>query len=866
MTVGVTPTRPHETRYLPFLLIFFFASGCAALIYEIIWFQLLQLVIGLTTVSLAVLLGSYMGGMCLGSLLSSRFLSHQRHPLRVYAFLELGIAIIGLAMPFALPPLTQWYTAAGAGGFSGMLLRALIAGCCLLPPTVLMGATLPTIAKWFQLSRTTAAPIGLLYAANTAGAVLGCLSAGFYLLRLFDMTAASFVPAMINLGIALSSWILSRSPKTQSPAAFAMDNADRREAANRTTSKASARSWNIYLTIALSGLTALGAEVVWTRLLSLMMGGSVYTFSIILAIFLIGLALGSGAGALLCRSNLSPLLALVGCQMALVPAITWTTWALADFLPYWPINPSLSPSIWFNFQMDLARTLWAIFPATLFWGASFPLALACVSTRDEDSNRATGRLYAANTFGSILGALVFSLALIPLLGTQNSQRILIVLPVLSAFVGLVPGFFRSRVPRPETLPSNSAWLAPALTGFVLLSAVLAFSASPLPWAIAAYGRFMPTYVGRLAPKIIPEGDVPSEGTPDIFCTYLGEGLNGTVAVTKWTSGTRNFHSAGKVQASNDPRDMRLQRMLGHLSAIAHAKPESVLVVACGAGVTAGSFVVHPDVKRIVICDIEPLVPQVIAPMFAKENYDVVRDPRTRIVIDDGRHFIRTTKEKFDVITSDPIDPWVKGCAALNTIEYYQMCKAHLKPGGVMSLWIPLYENDTATVKSMIATFFKVFPNGILWSNDDKGDGYDAVLFAQVEPTQIDLDQLHQRLARADHERVRDSLKEAGFTNVTDLIATYAGQARDLQEWMRDAEINTDRNLRLQYLAGMSLNTYMGSEILSGITRYKKFPDNLFTGSGAQKQALRARMGLRAPVVSLLPDGNASSAASGAPAP
>jgi spermidine synthase len=250
---------------------------------------------------------------------------------------------------------------------------------------------------------------------------------------------------------------------------------------------------------------------------------------------------------------------------------------------------------------------------------------------------------------------------------------------------------------------------------------------------------------------------------------------------------------------------------------------------------------HPDIKRIVICDIEPLVPKFVAPLFEKENYGVVKDPRTEVVLDDGRHFIRTSKEKFDIITSDPIDPWVKGCAALNTVDYYEMCKAHLKPGGVMSLWVPLYESNSATAKSLIATFFKVFPNGILWSNDSEGEGYDAVLFGQVERTQVDLDKLHDRLDRADHARVKQSLRETGFNSVISLLATYAGQASDLQEWMRDAQINTDRNLRLQYLAGMSLNSFMGSEILSEITRHYKFPENLFLGSDQRREMLRLAM-------------------------
>jgi spermidine synthase len=289
--------------------------------------------------------------------------------------------------------------------------------------------------------------------------------------------------------------------------------------------------------------------------------------------------------------------------------------------------------------------------------------------------------------------------------------------------------------------------------------------------------------------------------------------------------------------------MRLQRMLGHLSALAHDKPESVLVVACGAGVTAGTFTTHPELKRLVICDIEPLVPKVVAPMFAKENFNVVGDPRTQIVSDDGRHFIRTTPEKFDIITSDPIDPWVKGCAALNTVEYYEMCKARLKPGGVMSLWIPLYESNPETVKSIIATFFQVFSHGVLWSNDDEnGEGYDAVLFGQAGPTRIDLDQLQARLDRPDYARVKQSLADAGFHSAMDLVATYAGQAPDLQEWMRGAQINTDRNLRLQYLAGWSLNSFQGAEILDGIREHRKFPDNLFTGTEASKRRLKSRLG------------------------
>ena len=824
---------PASRRLLPLLLLLFIGSGCAALIYEVVWLQLLQMVIGLTSVSLGVLLGTYMGGMCLGSLLLPRLISPRRHPLRVYAFLELGIGIIGIAVLFGMQPISHLYTIAGGNTFAGILLRAVIAAVCLLPPTLLMGATLPAISRWVETTPQGVSWLGFFYGGNIAGAVLGCLLAGFYLLRVHDSVTATFVAAAINGAVALMGLLLASltAHNAQAPAPAGASRA--------------AGATLVYVAIAVSGMAALGAEVVWTRLLSLMLGATVYTFSIILAVFLVGLGIGSGAGSFLARSLVRARTALGICQGLLVVAIAWTAYMIAHSLPYWPVNPSLAASPWYTFQLDLAMSLWAVLPAACLWGASFPLALAAVASPGQDPGRLVGGVYAANTIGAIVGSLGFSLMVIPSIGTQGAQRVLIVLSAVAAALMLAPGISSSREMDPvgteRRLRKAILKGVFALTLVAALAVLLACTVGATPWGLIAYGRFMATYGDQLVPGITPEQKVPIGGAANTFCIYMGEGLNGSVAVTLTSDGIRSFHSAGKVQASNDPHDMRLQRMLGHISALAVPEPKSVLVVACGAGVTAGSFVPYPDVKRIVICDIEPLVPKNVAPMFALENYDVVKDPRVEVVKDDGRHFIRTTREKFDVITSDPIDPWVKGCAALNTVEYYEMCKAHLNPGGVVSLWIPLYESNTETTKSVIATFFKVFPNGILWSNDIDGEGYDAVLFGQVEPTKIDVDALQERLDRPDYARVKRSLEKVGFHSAADLMATYAGRAADLGDWMKDAQINTDRNMRLQYLAGMWLNSYQGREILSGITRHYRFPDDLFFGSEETRETLRAEL-------------------------
>ena len=828
-------TTEPLNKFLPWLLLLFVGSGCAALIYEVVWLQLLQLVIGLTAVSLGILLGTFMGGMCLGSLLLPRLVSAQRHPLRVYALLEFGIGIIGVIVLFAVPALAQFYSASSAHGAGSIMLRSLIAAVCLLPPTLLMGATLPAIARWVETTPRGISWLGFFYGGNIAGAVFGCLLAGFYLLRIYNMAIATYVAATINVVLAVIAFALSSFAAHRAPAV--------EPAAARTLRPQGAGV--VYLAIALSGLGALGAEVVWTRLLSLMFGATVYTFSIILAVFLIGLGIGSSAGSFLSRSSTKPRFLFGICQALLVLASAWTALMITRSLPNWPIDPSQSASPWYTFQLDMARCLWTILPAAILWGASFPLALAAVASGKDDPGKLVGGVYAANTVGAILGSIAFSLLVVPLIGSQWGQRLLILLPAASAAILLLPPAGRQRQENAAAArPAFGPGRAMALVLGVGVAVLLAWQVPALPWGAVAFGRFVATYLPRMSPEIIAEKDVPNTGgQPDIFCTYVGEGLNGTVAVTKWKSGDRMFHSAGKVQASSAPQDMRLQRLLGHVSALAVKKPESILVVACGAGVTAGSFVPYPEVKRILICDIEYLVPNHVTPMFELENHAVLKDPRTKVVYDDGRHFIRTTKDKFDVITSDPIDPWVKGCAALNTVDYYKMCKEHLNPGGVVSLWIPLYESNSETIKSVLATFFKVFPKGIIWSNESEGGGYDAVLFGQADGTEFDLDALQARLDRPDYVRVKQSLADVGFRRGIDMLATYAGQAPDLQDWMKDAQINTDSNLRLQYLAGMAFNSYIGNVLLTDIRHHERFPENIFVGSEQAKAALKNAMQL-----------------------
>jgi spermidine synthase len=293
-----------------------------------------------------------------------------------------------------------------------------------------------------------------------------------------------------------------------------------------------------------------------------------------------------------------------------------------------------------------------------------------------------------------------------------------------------------------------------------------------------------------------------------------------------------MHVGGKVVASNQPLDMRIERMLGHVPGLVHPDPKTVLIVGFGAGVTAGSFVLYPGVERIVICEIEPLVPESAGVYFAEENYNVVDDPRVEIVFDDARHYIATTRETFDVITSDPIHPWVRGAASLYSTEYFELVKRRLNPGGVVAQWVPLYETSEETVKSEMATFFEAFPQGTVWNSD--------VMLGHNGPTTVDVGALAERIDS--NPAIHQSLADVDIGDVYLFLFQYLGQARDLTGWLTDAQINRDRSLRLQYLAGLSVDNFDTGEIFRAIAEHRRFPENVFVVPPEMELSLRSGFG------------------------
>ncbi|HUB34705.1 MAG TPA: fused MFS/spermidine synthase [Bryobacteraceae bacterium] len=796
LTTGSAMSHLH--RRFPLLLLLFAASGCSALIYEIVWYHLLQLEIGSTAVSIGVLLATFMGGLCLGSIGLPR-LRLSVHPLRLYAVLEAGIAACGLLVLVLMPLVGGAYLAVAEHGIENMLLRGLLAAICMLPPTILMGASLPAISRWLETTPEGTARLGWLYGANTGGAVLGCLAAGFYLLRLYNVYTASFAAAALNLAVAAVSWWITRE-------APAFEDA---VPLSKPQTSAGSRAPAVYVAIALSGAGALGAEVVWTRLMGMLLGSTVYVFSIILAVFLIGLAAGSAAGASLARSLSDPRrvrLALGWCQILVAAGVAWTAIMISDSLPYWPIDPTLSPSNWFIFQLDMARCLWAILPPTLLWGASFPLALAAAAQPGEDPAHLVGGIYAANTVGAIAGALAVSLALVPWIGSQDTQRLLLVLSAAGGWVLLVPRWREKQV-------------AAALAASLVLAALAAPRIHPIPPEVIAFGRRIATNAGKA--QIL----------------HVAEGRNSSVVISRWEDGATQIDVNGHVEATNEPFDMKLQRMVGHLAALTHPNPHKVLGIGFGAGVSAGTFTRYPGIRSITVCEIEPVIPPISTRFFGREDYNVLHDPRTRIVYDDARHYLLTTSEKYDIIASDPLDVFVKGTAALYSKEYFQAVKAHLNPGGAFTLYVPLYESDVRTVKSELATFFEAFPDSTIWANTLDGQGYDMVFMGHLSPPRIDVDETEARLRKAEFAPVLESLRDIGVNSAVDLFSTYMGSNADFATWVKGADINLDRDLRLQYLGGWGINSNLADPIYREMLASRRLSSHPFTGSPERVQAL-----------------------------
>jgi spermidine synthase len=653
-----------------------------------------------------------------------------------------------------------------------------------------MGGTLPVLSRLVARDPThLGRRVGLLYALNTFGAVVGSFCAGFLLLPALGFSRTNLLAASLNLAIAGVAWLweylAGGVPVAPSPRRSAAENPHQTGASL------------LLLACALAGFAALGYEVLWTRALILILGTTTYSFTTVLVTFLTGLALGSFLCSFLvdhCR-DLRKLFAwiqvLIGGTVLLFTAVFGTFPFL--FLKLYTIFGASAGQL--TILKFLLAFLAMLLP-TLFMGGVFPV-ISKLYTRDpRQVGHGIGMVYAANTVGAIFGAFTTGFVLLPWLGIKQSLFCLIYLNCGLALMIFVP-------PWPRHWRSLVGRLGPVL---VIVVAVRLFLPSWNP-ALLDIG----VYYGPEAYLEARLGVTLASRVHEQRLLHAREGLNATVAVFQDLEGERTLRINGKPVSSTIYDDMRLQRMIGHLPLLLHAHPQRVLVVGLGTGITLGAVARHA-VEAIEVVEIEASVREAVS-YFSRENHDVLAQPNVTLIIDDGRNYLEVTPQRYEVITSDPIHPWVAGAASLYTREYYQIAKRRLALGGLMAQWVPLYELSPDDYRMIVKTFAQVFPFVSLWFT-----GTDTLLIGSAQPWAIDVSRLREQLKIP---AIREDLEGVHLHDPYILLSHFLFGETAIPSFVQGAQLNTDDHPRLEYTAPQSLYRPTMPENLMALLRYRE---------------------------------------------
>lgn len=757
----------------------FFLSGMAGLVYEVVWMRLLGLVFGHTVYAITTVLAAYMGGLALGSVLLGRRADRLKRPLRVYGLLEAAIGLYCIATPLLFRITDAAYLWAHAqlqpSPSGAAALHLVLAGALLLPPTTLMGATLPILSRAVVRSRHVAgAQVGMLYAVNTWGAVAGTVGAGFLLLPAVGVRATTWVAVVLNLLVAAIALLVDRSRAGRIEQATPPDPPTSTRAGRDLTP---VQVGVTLLAIGISGAASMSYEIAWTRALSLVLGSSTYAFTAMLATFLVGLALGALIVSRWLRTR-RPGLAVFG-FVEIAAALS-----VLAMLPYLGRLPDAVLLVLRQTGVSYSSVLWTqvglsftvmIVPIVLV-GATFPLVVAVLDRGLDRLGRDVGAIYAANTVGTIVGSIVTGFVLIRTLGIQATV-------IAAATANLAVGV-------------AVVWIAPearrrqrAAVG----AAAAAFAAIAL--AIPHWDpNVMTAGVGVYAGSFLQQGrDALREFSREREMLFYDEGISTTVAVTRDHGGTV-LSVNGKADASNDA-DMQTQLLLGHLGPLLQPELRRALIVGLGSGVTAGAVAQHP-LEVIDVAELEPSMVEA-SRFFVVENRNVLADPRVRVVEGDGRSILATAAEPYDLIISEPSNPWIAGVANLFTLDFYRAARERLSSRGVFVQWLQNYAMFPRDMQMVVRTFQEVFPHVSIWAATPN----DYLLVATPEPLHVDHARIERRLASSaalseDFDRFHG--------HGGDLVFRFVLGEEDALRYGRGAPLNTDDRPILEFSAPLAL--------------------------------------------------------------
>jgi len=777
--LGQFPSR----IFLPVLLICFFLSGAAGLIDQVAWGKALGLIFGHTAYAVATVLAVFMAGLASGSAWLGPWSEHKARPIAIYGWIELGVAGSAALSLVGLAAVRGIYIAAypfAAGSPAVLLaLRFVGAAIVLFLPTFLMGGTLPVLVSGLvRNSSELGARISRLYWINTAGAVTGTFAAGFILLPAFGLQRTLGVAVTLNLiagGLAL--W-LSRNDSVAGTAEPAPLKAVE-------DFQFGPRSKLYLACFAVVGATAMAYEIGWTRLLSTQLGSSTYAFTLMLGTFLTGIVLGSAAFELWTRRHKTS---------AMTFAITQTLTALAAlaFLVFFTrtieVLPPILRATHESFRgLVLAQFLTsslAMLPAAVVFGFNFPAVMLLIAGPQSSSGSASnsgrgsavGRAYAWNTFGAIVGAIAVGFWLLPRLGSFH-------LIAAAAGINLVLALAIS-------FASDSRKVSKSIA--VALNAALLVAAAWIGFGNYFYDPAMAAFNTVLYWNLYDRPLTLWENAHLVDIVYFAEGLNSTISVAR-TDDYISLRTNGKVDASN--HDLSTQLLLGHLGALAHP-PRRVLLIGFGSGMTASALAGYPELERLDIVEIEPAVVGA-APLLTQLNRDVLNDPRVHVTFDDARNFLFTARDRYDLIISEPSNPWIAGVATLFTSEFYSAVQTRLAPGGVFVQWVQAYSLYTDDLRMLLATFLSEFHGATLWH----GDAPDLILMAPSPPAN---ELLSRAQALYDRPRLHDDFKQLGMEEAAGLFGYYLLDDAGLRKFAAGAPVNTDDLTLLEYRAPRSL--------------------------------------------------------------
>jgi len=799
-----------RTRLQWLVFICFFLSGVAGLVYEVVWGRMLILIFGATVMGISTVLTSFMAGLALGSLLFGRWIDRQggQGALRIYGFLEAGIGLYCLLIPWMFTGLEHFYVAFYQHYNPSFLVLSLVrfAACfvVLVVPTTLMGATLPILSKFVVSTLDElGASVGKLYFLNTFGAVVGSLLGGFFLVPLLGVGGAIALAATLNIGIGVVAIIAGSLALASRPEPLRTETA-RPEPASDLPPPGRYPPYVVRLVLigfGLSGFSALVYEVAWTRVLSQVFGTTVYAFSSMLTAFLIGLALGSYLFGRYADSSRNLLFLFCALQVAIGASVLLLT-PLFGYMPVLAVGiyGRFWDKFWVLQTFELIVCTYLMLIPTILMGAVFPVVSKLYTDSLEGLGRSIGRVYFSNTLGTIFGSFLAGFVLVPLLGTHDTIR-------LAALINILTGTAVFAFGR------EYRWHPALAYGTVAL--VMAWWAIVPPWDTRILSSGVYLYAGSIAAEARRRNQRLDEVMKSKKVLYYKEGLFSNVSVIQLQARGQT-HTVLQVNGKTDAsiNDLTTQQIVSHLPMILQDNPQRAAVVGLASGCTLGAATLHP-VKAIDCIEIEPNMKEA-ARWFDDYNYRCLDDPRVHMIFNDGRNFLLLTDHKYDVITSEPSNPWIRGASNLFTKEYYQICKNRLTPHGILCHWIPIYDMSIADFKLAANTFRTVFPHMTLWSFPPMY--CDAVAIGSPTELKLDYQKLKQRLS---DPRVRGDLNRIYVYDEWSFFRGFLFNEKDIVRFCEETAVNTDNRPLIEFSSPKNVLTNILSDTLYDVSAFRE---------------------------------------------